>query len=113
LNVGEALGLATELFHQNAIFFLEVFDNSLWVSAHPAGDSDEEELELSRRRVENLSKAPVAQSSIWSRLNFLAVHDEGAARAFMNERHSAPMIREKFHVEPTIEFYDSPVIVEN
>lgn len=38
--------------------------------------------------------------------------DEGAARAFMNER-VAPMIRERFHVEPTIEFYDSPVIVEN
>jgi hypothetical protein len=39
-------------------------------------------------------------------------NDEPAARAFMNER-VAPMIREKFHVEPTIEFYDSPVIVEN
>jgi hypothetical protein len=25
----------------------------------------------------------------------------------------APMIREKFQVEPTIEFYDSPVLVEN
>jgi Putative mono-oxygenase ydhR len=39
-------------------------------------------------------------------------NDEPAARAFMNER-VAPMIREKFHVEATIEFYDSPVIVEN
>ena len=39
-------------------------------------------------------------------------NDECAARAFMNER-VAPMIREKFHVYPTIEFYDSPVIVEN
>ena len=39
-------------------------------------------------------------------------NDERAARAFMNER-VAPMIREKFHVDPTIEFYDSPVIVEN
>ena len=39
-------------------------------------------------------------------------NDEGADRAFMNER-VAPMIREKFHVDPTIEFYDSPVIVEN
>jgi heme-degrading monooxygenase HmoA len=38
--------------------------------------------------------------------------DESAARAFMNER-VAPMIREKFHVDPTIDFYDSPVIVEN
>ena len=38
--------------------------------------------------------------------------DEGAARAFMNDR-VAPMIREKFQVDPTIEFYDSPVIVEN
>ena len=39
-------------------------------------------------------------------------NDERAARAFMNER-VAPMIREKFHVDPIIEFYDSPVIVEN
>lgn len=39
-------------------------------------------------------------------------NDEQAARAFMNER-VAPMIREKFHVDPAIEFYDSPVIVEN
>jgi hypothetical protein len=39
-------------------------------------------------------------------------NDEGAAHAFMSER-VAPMIREKFHVDPTIEFYDSPVIVEN
>ena len=39
-------------------------------------------------------------------------NDEPAARAFMNER-VAPMICEKFHVEPSIEFYDSPVIVEN
>ena len=39
-------------------------------------------------------------------------NDEGVARAFMSER-IAPMIREKFQVEPTIEFYDSPVIVEN
>jgi len=30
-------------------------------------------------------------------------NDERAARAFMNER-VAPMIREKFHVDPTIEF---------
>jgi hypothetical protein len=39
-------------------------------------------------------------------------NDEHAARAFMSER-VAPMIREKFHMEPAIEFYDSPVIVEN
>jgi hypothetical protein len=39
-------------------------------------------------------------------------NNEGAARTFMHER-VAPMIREKFHVEPAIEFYDSPVIVEN
>ena len=39
-------------------------------------------------------------------------NDEPAARAFMNAR-VAPMIRGKFQVEPVIEFYDSPVIVEN
>lgn len=39
-------------------------------------------------------------------------NDESAARAFMAER-VAPMIRQKFQVEPTIEFFDTPVIVEN
>jgi hypothetical protein len=39
-------------------------------------------------------------------------NDEQAARAFMHER-VAPMIRQKFQAEPTIEFYHSPVIVEN
>ena len=38
--------------------------------------------------------------------------DDVAARSFMNER-VAPMIREKFQVDPTVEFYDSPIIVEN
>ncbi len=38
-------------------------------------------------------------------------NDEPAARAFMKD-HVVPMIREKFRVEPTIEFYDSPLIVE-
>jgi hypothetical protein len=66
------LGFATELFQENAILFLEVLDDSLLVSAHPAGDRDEEELKLSRHSVENLSKVIVAQSSIWPRPNFLA-----------------------------------------
>ena len=39
-------------------------------------------------------------------------NDEAAARAFMFER-VAPMIRARFRVEPTIEFFESPVIVEN
>jgi hypothetical protein len=38
--------------------------------------------------------------------------EEEAARSFMQQR-VAPMIREKFQVEPTIEFYHSPVLVEN
>jgi hypothetical protein len=62
LGVGEALGFVTELFKENAILFLEVFDDSLPVSAHPAGDSDQEELKLSRHRMENLSKVPTAQA---------------------------------------------------
>ncbi|HTI97959.1 MAG TPA: YdhR family protein [Dongiaceae bacterium] len=37
--------------------------------------------------------------------------DEAAARAFM-EGKVAPMIREKFKVEPQIEYFESPVIVE-
>jgi hypothetical protein len=38
--------------------------------------------------------------------------EEAAARTFMQQR-LAPMIRDKFRVEPAIEFFDSPVIVEN
>ena len=38
--------------------------------------------------------------------------EEEAARNFMQQR-VAPMIREKFQVEPTIEFYESPVLVDN
>jgi hypothetical protein len=38
--------------------------------------------------------------------------DDVAARTFMLER-VAPMIRSRFRVEPTIEFFESPVIVEN
>lgn len=38
--------------------------------------------------------------------------NQEAARIFMQQR-VAPMIRDQFRVEPTIEFYDSPVIVEN
>ena len=65
LGVGEALGFATELLKENAILFLEVFDDSLLVSAHPAGDGEQEELELSRHRVQNLSKVSTAQSFRW------------------------------------------------
>src|SRR5215831_14020306 len=38
--------------------------------------------------------------------------EEEAARSFMQQR-VAPMIREKYQVEPTIEFYHSPMLVEN
>ena len=37
---------------------------------------------------------------------------EEAARSFMQHR-VAPMIREKYKVEPTIEYYHSPVLVDN
>ena len=39
-------------------------------------------------------------------------NDEVAARSFMLER-VAPMIRARYRVEPTIEFFESPVIIEN
>jgi len=39
-------------------------------------------------------------------------NDEGAARVFMAES-VVPMIRQKFSVEPVMEFFDSPVLVEN
>jgi prevent-host-death family protein len=75
LGVGEALGFAAALFKENAILFLEVFDDRLLVSAHPAGDRDQEELELNCHKVENPSKVPTAQSSMWSRLGFLVVQE--------------------------------------
>jgi len=64
-------------FHHGLGNILTGCDHSLLVSAHPTGDSDEEELKLSRHRVVNLSKVTVAQSAIWSRLNFLAVQPHG------------------------------------
>src|ERR1017187_5166805 len=70
LGVGEAPGFDTVLFQENAIFFLEVIDHSLLVSAHPTGNRDEEELKLRRHKVEILSKVTVAQSSIRRRLSF-------------------------------------------
>ena len=42
---------------------------------------------------------------------YLWEHEE-SARSFMQQR-VAPMIRENFQVEPTIEFYHSPLLVEN
>lgn len=38
--------------------------------------------------------------------------DEEVARSFMQQR-VAPMIREKYQVEAMMEFYESPVLVEN
>jgi len=63
LGLREASGFATELFEENAIFFLEVFNHDLLVSIHPAGGGDKKELELSCHAEENPSKVPVAQSS--------------------------------------------------
>jgi putative monooxygenase ydhR len=39
-------------------------------------------------------------------------NDEATARNFMAEK-IAPMIRARFRVEPTIEFFETPVILEN
>ena len=38
LGIGEAFGFAAELFEENAILFLEEFDDGLLVSVHPTGD---------------------------------------------------------------------------
>ena len=75
LGLREPSGFAADLFEENAIFFLEVFDHGLLMSVHPAGNGDEEELELSWHGVENHSKAPTAQSPKWPRLRFLVVQD--------------------------------------
>jgi hypothetical protein len=41
LGVSKALGFAVELFEEDAVLFLEVFDDDLLVPIDPAGDSDE------------------------------------------------------------------------
>ena len=41
LGVSEASGSAAELFEENPVLFLQVFDDELLVSIHPAGDGDE------------------------------------------------------------------------
>ena len=74
LGIGKAPGFAAQLLEENAIFFMEEFDDRLLVSVHPAGDGNEEELELSCHGVKNLSKIAAAQSSKEPRLSFLAVH---------------------------------------
>jgi len=47
LRIGKAFGLAVELIEKNAVFFLEVINDRLLMSVQPAGDNDQEELELS------------------------------------------------------------------
>jgi hypothetical protein len=73
LGVGKATGFAAQLFEENAILFLEEFDDRLPVSVHPAGDGNQEELELSWHGAKNLSKVAAAQSSMGPRLSFLVV----------------------------------------
>jgi hypothetical protein len=80
LGVGEAPGFAAELCEENAIFFLEVFDDRLLVSVHPAGDGNEEELKLSCHGGRKHSKVPAAQSVKWPRLIFLATQGATTAR---------------------------------
>jgi hypothetical protein len=62
LGVSEALGFAAELFEENAVLFLEVFDDGLLMSIDPSRDGNEEELQLSCHGIENLSRVPAAQS---------------------------------------------------
>ncbi len=61
------------MFEEHTILLLEKFDHRLLVLIHPAGDGNQEELELSCHGVKNLSKVAAAQSSKQPRLSFLAV----------------------------------------
>ena len=82
LSVREAPGFAAELFEENTIFLLEVFDNRLLASVHPTGDGGEEELQLSCHGANIPSKVAVAQSSKVPRLSFLAVHGRADVAQF-------------------------------
>ena len=53
LGVSEAHGFAVELFEEDAVLFLEVFYDDLLVPIDPAGDSDEEEVKVSRHAGRN------------------------------------------------------------
>ena len=63
LSVREALGFAAELFQENAIFLLEIFNDHVLVAVHPAGDRKKQELELCCHAAKNPSKVPPPQSS--------------------------------------------------
>jgi hypothetical protein len=73
LRVGETLGLTAELFEENSILFLEVFDHRLLVLVHPAGDGNQEELELGCHGGRKHSKTLAVQSSRLPQRIFLAV----------------------------------------
>ncbi|MBI4324391.1 MAG: hypothetical protein HY674_03930 [Chloroflexi bacterium] len=45
-SVREAPWFAAELFWENAVLFLEIFDHRLLVSVQPASDGNQEELKL-------------------------------------------------------------------
>jgi len=48
LTIGETFWLATQLFEENAVFFLKVRDHRLLVLIDPASDAEQEELQVRR-----------------------------------------------------------------
>jgi hypothetical protein len=50
LGVSETFGFAAELFEENAILLLEVFNDRLLVPVHPTGDGKQNEMQLSCHR---------------------------------------------------------------
>jgi hypothetical protein len=73
LGVSESFGFAAELFEENAILFLEEFNDRLLVPIHPTGYGKQNEMQLSCHRRRKHSKLFAAQDSIPLRLIFLAV----------------------------------------
>jgi hypothetical protein len=61
LRLGEAPGFAAELFEENPILLLEVFDHRLLVSVHPTSHGNQKELELGCHRARNHSKFNATQ----------------------------------------------------
>src|SRR6185369_8683028 len=76
LGVTKTPGFAAKLFEQHVILFLEIIDDVLLVPVHPAGHSDEEELEVRVHEVENPSKSFAAQPSGLARLSFLVLQHQ-------------------------------------
>jgi hypothetical protein len=75
LDIGEAFGLASELFGQDSLLLPKSFDNDLLLPIDPAGDHDKEELQLCAPGQQRNVKAAGPQASTSLQPNDLALQE--------------------------------------